>query len=154
MQFDSAPHTHTFASVLGWQSRVRIVVALIYAAATMTLQSVGMLLGSVVSIALTLVGYIAVTALTTLWAKRSRTALAIPVAIAITADIAFLFAVTGVTSSPGVFRPRADSVVLHRAHVRDLLRPRARHARADRLGAGLRRARGDRDQRRRDDRLR
>ncbi|MEO5567992.1 MAG: GGDEF domain-containing protein [Gemmatimonadaceae bacterium] len=103
MNFDSAPNTLTFGSVLGWQSRVRIVVALIYAAATMMLQSVGMLRGSVVPIALTLGGYIAATMLTTFWAKRFRTAMAIPVAIAITADIAFLFAVTGVTSSPAYF---------------------------------------------------
>jgi diguanylate cyclase (GGDEF)-like protein len=103
MKFDSAPNSQSFASVLGWQSRVRVVVALIYALATMALQSVGMLRGSVRSIALTLIGYIAITALTTLWARRLRGAVEIPVAIAITADIGFLFAVTGVTSSPAYF---------------------------------------------------
>jgi diguanylate cyclase (GGDEF)-like protein len=103
MNFDSAPNSQTFATVLGWQSRVRLTVALIYAAATMTLQAVGMLRGEMRTIALTLLGYVAVTLLTTMWAKRSQVAVEIPVAIAITADIAFLFAVTGVTSSPAYY---------------------------------------------------
>ena len=103
MKFDSTPNSQTFASVLGWQSQVRIVVAFIYAAATMTLQSVDMLRGSVSTIAFTLLGYIAITVVTTFAAKRMRTGVEIPAAIAITADISFLFAVTGVTSSPGYY---------------------------------------------------
>jgi diguanylate cyclase (GGDEF)-like protein len=103
MKFDSTPISQQFATVLGWQSRVRIVVALVYALATMALQSTGMLRGGVGIIALTLVGYIAVTVLTTLWAKKMRVAVEIPAAIAITADIAFLFAITGVTSSPSYY---------------------------------------------------
>jgi diguanylate cyclase (GGDEF)-like protein len=103
MKFDSTPNSQTFASVLGWQSRVRIVVALIYAAATMALQSVGMLRGNVSTIAFTLLGYIAITGLTAFAAKRMRSGVEIPAAIAITADIAFLFAVTGVTSIPAYY---------------------------------------------------
>ena len=103
MKFDSNPDSQSFATVLGWQSRVRIVVAVIYAAATMALQSVGMLRGSVPTIALTLAGYVAITVLTTWAAKRMRRGVEVPVAIAITADIAFLFAITGVTSSPAYY---------------------------------------------------
>jgi low temperature requirement protein LtrA len=100
MNFDAVPNSQSFATVLGWQSRVRIVVSLVYAAATMALQFAGMLRGDVASIALTLGGYIVMTLLTTLWAQRLRTGVEIAAGLAITADIAFLFAVTGVTSSP------------------------------------------------------
>lgn len=103
MNFDSTPNSQTMATVLGWQSRVRIVVALIYAAATMALQVGGMLRGSVSTIAIVLLAYLGVTLLTTLWAKRVDTLVELPVGIAITADIAFLFAVTGVTSSPAYY---------------------------------------------------
>jgi diguanylate cyclase (GGDEF)-like protein len=100
---DSTPNSHTLATVLGWQARVRILVAVIYAAATMVLQSVAMLRGQVTVIALILAGYLLVTIGTTLWAKRFQHMVEIPAAIAITADIAFLFAVTGVTSSPAYY---------------------------------------------------
>jgi diguanylate cyclase (GGDEF)-like protein len=103
MQFDSTPNSQTFASVLGWQSRVRVTVALIYAMATIVLQSIGMLRGSVRASGLALLAYIAVTILTTMWARRMRHGVEIPAGIAITADIAFLFAVTGMTSSPAYF---------------------------------------------------
>jgi diguanylate cyclase (GGDEF)-like protein len=103
MNFDSTPNSHTLATVLGWQARVRILVAVIYAAATMALQSVGMLRGQVGMIALILVGYIVVTMLTTVWAKRFHHMVDFPAAVAITADIAFLFAITGVTSSPAYY---------------------------------------------------
>jgi diguanylate cyclase (GGDEF)-like protein len=103
MNFDSSPNSHTLATVLGWQAKVRIIVALIYAAATMVLQAVGMLRGSVTTIAITLAVYVAITVVTTVWARRFESMVAIPAAIAITADIAFLFAVTGVTSSPAYY---------------------------------------------------
>ncbi|HET9425892.1 MAG TPA: diguanylate cyclase [Gemmatimonadaceae bacterium] len=103
MKFESTPNSQTFASVLGWQSRVRILVAVIYAVATIALQSGGLLRGSVSAVGLTMAGYIAVTVLTTFWARRIRSGAEIPVGIAITADIAFLFAVTAVTSSPAYF---------------------------------------------------
>ena len=103
MNFDTTPNSHTLATVLGWQSRVRIVVAVVYAAATMALQGVGMLRGSMSAIALTLVAYCAVTIITTGWAKRFQHMVSVPAAIAITADIAFLFALTGVTSSPAYY---------------------------------------------------
>jgi diguanylate cyclase (GGDEF)-like protein len=103
MNFDSTPNSHTLATVLGWQSRVRIIVAVVYAAATMALQSVGMLRGSMSAIALTLVAYCAITIVTTGWAKRFQHMVEFPAAIAITADIAFLFVITGVTSSPAYY---------------------------------------------------
>src|SRR4051812_43102876 len=103
MNFDSSPNSHTLATVLGWQAKVRIIVALIYAAATMVLQAVGMLRGGVTTIAITLAVYVAITVVTTVWARRFESMVAIPAAIAITADIAFLFAVTGVTSSPAYY---------------------------------------------------
>jgi diguanylate cyclase (GGDEF)-like protein len=102
MNFDSTPNSHALATVLGWQAKVRILVALIYAAATMVLQAVGMLRGRVGIIALILLGYVAITLITIVWAKRSHV-VEFPAAIAITADIAFLFAVTGVTSSPSYY---------------------------------------------------
>src|SRR3954466_2696650 len=103
MNFDSTPPSHTLAIVLGWQARLRIVAACIFAASTMVLQEVGMLRGQVSTIALILAGYVVVTVLTTLWAKRFQHMVDFPAAIAITADISFLFAVTGVTSSPGYY---------------------------------------------------
>src|SRR3954468_3519032 len=103
MNFDSTPTSHTLAIVLGWQARLRIVAACIFAASTMVLQSVGMLRGQVSMIALILAGYVLVTIVTTLWAKRFHRMVEFPAAIAITADIAFLFAVTGVTSSPAYY---------------------------------------------------
>ena len=103
MTLESNPNSHTLATVLGWQSRVRILVAVVYAAATMALQGVSMLRGSMSAIAITLLGYIAVTILTTLWAKKFQHMVEFPAAIAITADIAFLFVVTGVTSSPAFY---------------------------------------------------
>src|SRR5437868_10758545 len=60
VSFDSTPNARTFAGVLGWQSRVRVLVSCVYAAATMALQAVGMLNGRILWIAITLVGYIAV----------------------------------------------------------------------------------------------
>jgi diguanylate cyclase (GGDEF)-like protein len=103
MNFDSTPNSHTLATVLAWQARVRILVALIYAAATMVLQGAGMLRGHVSTIALILVAYGAITIATALWARRFHRMIELPAAVAITADIAFLFAVTGVTSSPAYF---------------------------------------------------
>jgi diguanylate cyclase (GGDEF)-like protein len=103
MNFDSTPNAHVLATVLGWQAKVRILVAVIYAAATMALQSVGMLRGQAGIIALILAGYVAITFVTTIWAKRFKHMVEFPAAIAITADIAFLFAVTGVTSSPAYY---------------------------------------------------
>src|SRR5689334_1716469 len=103
MNLDSTPNSHTLATVLGWQSRVRIVVAVVYAAATMALQSFSMLRGSMSAIALTLLAYIGVTIITTIWAKRFQNMVEFPAAIAITADIAFLFFATGVTSSPAYY---------------------------------------------------
>jgi diguanylate cyclase (GGDEF)-like protein len=103
MNFDSTPNSHALATVLGWQAKVRILVAVIYAAATMVLQSVGMLRGRVGMIALILAGYVAVTLATTAWARKFKHMVDFPAAVAITADIAFLFAVTGVTSSPAYY---------------------------------------------------
>src|ERR1051325_4537561 len=103
MNFDPTPNSHTLATVLGWQAKVRIVVAVIYAAATMALQGVGMLRGNMSAIALTLLAYIGVTIITTFWAKRFHQMVDFPAALAITADIAFLFVVTGVTSSPSYY---------------------------------------------------
>ena len=103
MNFETPPYSKALANVLGWQSRVRIVVAGIYAAATMVLQSVGMLWGSVLAIGVTFAAYAGVTLITTEWAKRFRSMVDVPAAIAITADIAFLFAVTGMTSSPAYY---------------------------------------------------
>jgi len=103
MNLDAPTTPETLANVLGWQSRVRVIVACIYAAATMVLQSVNMLQGDVRTIAYTLAGYVAVTLLTAFWARKSQRSVELPVAIAITADIAFLFVVTGVTSSPAYF---------------------------------------------------
>ena len=103
MNLDSTPTARTMANILGWQSRVRIIVALIYGAATMALQSFDMLLGSVTTILATLAAYIAVTLLTAYLAKRYRNLAEVAVGIAITSDIAFLFAVTGVTSSPAYY---------------------------------------------------
>ena len=80
-----------------------MLVACIYAAATMALQYAGMLRGQVSQIALILAGYVAVTIATTVWAKKFKHMVEFPAAIAITADIAFLFAVTGVTSSPAYY---------------------------------------------------
>lgn len=103
MKLDPVPNSQNFASVLGWQSRVRVAVALIYATATMALQAMGMLRGSVQSIALTLTAYVGLTLLTAFWARRMRRGVEIPAGIAIVADIAFLFAVTGITSVPAYF---------------------------------------------------
>jgi diguanylate cyclase (GGDEF)-like protein len=103
MNFDTVPHSQTFATVLGWQSRVRILVSLVFSASTIALQAAGMLRGSIASIALTLGGYIVVTLLTTLWARRAQVGLEFAAGLAITADIAFLYAVTGITSSPAYF---------------------------------------------------
>lgn len=103
VRFDSAPNSRTFAAVLGWQLRVRIVVASIYAASTMVLQTVGMLRGSVLTIALTLMIYILITRLMVAWSHRIRAVVGIPVAISIVADLAFLLIVTGVTSSPAYY---------------------------------------------------
>jgi diguanylate cyclase (GGDEF)-like protein len=103
MDLDSPATPETLAKALGWQSRVRIVVAVIYAAATMLLQAVGMLRGQVGAIAFTLAGYVTVTLVTAFWAKRSRGSVEVPVALAISADIAFLFVVTGITSSPAYY---------------------------------------------------
>lgn len=103
MKFESTPNSRTFASVLGWQSRVRIIVACIYAVATMALQAAGMLRGSIGTIGLTLLVYVGVTLAMTAWAQKVRVGAEIPVAISITADIAFLFAITGVTSSPAYY---------------------------------------------------
>ena len=103
MNIDSTPNSRTLATVLGWQARVRIVVAIIYAAATMGLQAVGMLRGQPRAIGLIFLGYLVVTVGTTIWAKRFQHLVEFPAAVAITADIAFLFAVTGVTSSPAYF---------------------------------------------------
>src|SRR3954470_19125636 len=103
MNIDSTPNSHTLATVLGWQAKLRIAAAFIFAASTMALQAVGMLRGRVGVIALILAGYVLVTILTTVWAKRFHRMVEFPAAIAITADIAFLFAVTGVTSSPAYF---------------------------------------------------
>src|SRR3954468_10128732 len=103
MSFDTTPNSRTFAGVLRWQSRVRIIVACIYSAATMGLQAVGMLQGSIVSIALTVAIYIAVTLAMTAMAQRMGDKSEIPVAISILGDLAFLFAVTGVTSVPAYY---------------------------------------------------
>src|SRR3954470_2604461 len=103
MNIDSTPNSHTLATVLGWQAKLRIAAAFIFAASTMALQAVGMLRGRVGVIALILAGYVLVTILTTVWAKRFHRMVEFPAAIAITADIAFLFAVTGVTSSPAYY---------------------------------------------------
>ncbi len=103
MSIDSTPNARTLATILGWQSRVRIIVGLIYAVATMALQAFDMLLGSVSTIALTLAAYVAVTLTTAFIANRYRHLAEVAVGIAITSDIAFLFAVTGVTSSPAYF---------------------------------------------------
>lgn len=103
MNLDSTSQSQSFASVLAWQSRVRVVVALVYAAATMALQRASLLNGSMRVIALMLLGYVAITLLTTMWATRIRVGVQIAVGLAITADIAFLFAITGVTSIPAYF---------------------------------------------------
>src|SRR3954468_22839409 len=103
MSFDTTPNSRTFAGVLRWQSRVRIIVACIYSAATMGLQAVGMLQGSIVSIALTVAIYIAVTLAMTAMAQRMGDKSEIPVAISILGDLAFLFAVTGVTPVPAYY---------------------------------------------------
>jgi diguanylate cyclase (GGDEF)-like protein len=103
MNLDSTPTARTMANILGWQSRVRIIVAVIYGAATMALQAFDMLLGSVTTILATLAAYVAVTLLTAFLAKHYRNLAEVAVGIAITSDIAFLFAVTGVTSSPAYY---------------------------------------------------
>ena len=103
MNLDPTPNAKTLANVLGWQSRVRIVVSVIYAAATMTLQTLDMLNGSVRAIAMVLAAYVAITLITTFWARRWHGSVEVAVGMAITADIAFLFAVTGMTSSPAYF---------------------------------------------------
>ena len=100
MSFDSTPNSRTFAAVLGWQSRVRVVVAIVYAAATMALQAVGMLQGRIASIGITLLAYVAITLVMTAAAQRLRGGVGIPVAISILADLGFLFAVTDLTSVP------------------------------------------------------
>jgi diguanylate cyclase (GGDEF)-like protein len=101
--FDSTPNSRTFAGVLGWQSRVRIIVACVYAVATMALQAVGMLQGSIVSIGVTLAMYIGITLGMTSAALRMRRAIGLPVAVSILADLGFLFAVTSVTSVPAYY---------------------------------------------------
>jgi diguanylate cyclase (GGDEF)-like protein len=101
--FDSTPNSRTFAGVLGWQSRVRIIVACVYAVATMALQAVGMLQGSIVSIGVTLAMYIGTTLGMTSAALRMRRAIGLPVAVSILADLGFLFAVTSVTSVPAYY---------------------------------------------------
>src|SRR3954471_10327848 len=101
--FDSTPNSRTFAGVLGWQSHVRIVVACVYAIATMALQAVGMLQGSILPIGVTLATYIAITLGMTSAAQRMRRAIGLPVAVSILADLGFLFAVTSVTSVPAYF---------------------------------------------------
>jgi diguanylate cyclase (GGDEF)-like protein len=103
MNFDPTPNAKTLANVLGWQSQVRIVVSVIYAAATMTLQALDMLNGNVSATAMILAAYVGVTLITTFWAKRWHGTVEVAVGMAITADIAFLFAVTGMTSSPAYF---------------------------------------------------
>jgi diguanylate cyclase (GGDEF)-like protein len=103
MSLETTPDHNTFASVLGWQSRVRIAVACIYAGATIALQSLGMLRGARAPIAIALAAYVVIILITTAWARRYRTAAELPVALTITADIAFLFVVTGVTSSPAYY---------------------------------------------------
>jgi diguanylate cyclase (GGDEF)-like protein len=101
--FDSTPNSRTFAGVLGWQSRVRIVVACVYAVATMALQAVGMLQGSIISIGVTLAAYIGITLGMTSAALRMRRSIGLPVAVSILADLGFLFAVTSVTSVPAYY---------------------------------------------------
>lgn len=103
MSFDSTPNSRTFAGVLGWQSRVRVIVAIVYAAATMALQAVGMLQGSITSMGSALLAYITITLVMTAAAQRMRTAIELPVAISILADLGFLFAVTSVTSVPAYY---------------------------------------------------
>ena len=98
VSFESTPNARTFAGVLGWQSRVRVLVSCVYAIATMALQAVGMLNGRILWIAITLVGYIAVTLVMTALARRLHRGIGWPVAISILADLAFLFAITSVTS--------------------------------------------------------
>src|SRR5258708_19425229 len=103
MSFDSAPNARTFGAVLGWQSRVRVIVAFVYAAATMGLQAVGMLQGSIGSIGATLGVYVAITLLMTALAQRMHEKIEFPVAVSILADLGFLFAVTSVTSVPAYY---------------------------------------------------
>ena len=103
MNLDSTPNPQTLATVLGWQSRVRIVVAGIYAAATVTLQFFNMLHQGIPSTVWIFVAYIAITIATTASARRFPQSVRIAAAVAITADIAFLFAVTGVTSSSAYY---------------------------------------------------
>jgi diguanylate cyclase (GGDEF)-like protein len=99
----SAPDSRTFASVLGWQSRVRIVVAAVYAAATMGLQLAGLLQGSVLAIGATFVLYAALTLAAAAWARSRRSPVGFPVAIALAADLGFLVVMTGATSIPAYY---------------------------------------------------
>ena len=103
MNLDSTPNSRTLATVLGWQAKVRVAASIIFAASTMVLQSMGMLRGRIGVIALILAAYVAITLVTAAWGKRFHRVVDFPAALAITADIAFLFAVTGVTSSPSYY---------------------------------------------------
>jgi diguanylate cyclase (GGDEF)-like protein len=103
VSFESIPNSRTFSSVLGWQSRVRIIVACVYAAATMGLQAVDMLQGGVPTIGITLAIYIVLTLSMNWLAPRMPRSVGIPVAVTILADLGFLFAVTSVTSVPAYY---------------------------------------------------
>jgi diguanylate cyclase (GGDEF)-like protein len=103
VQLDARPNSQSYAAVLAWQARVRVAVSLVYAAATVLLQTFGMLNGSRVIIALTLLGYLVITLAAAAVASRMRRGVEYPAAAAITADLAFLLIVTGVTSSPGYY---------------------------------------------------
>jgi diguanylate cyclase (GGDEF)-like protein len=103
VSFESIPNSRTFSSVLGWQSRVRVIVACLYAVATMALQAMDMLGGSVRTIAITLAVYIAVTLGMTQLARRLRRWIGLPVAVSILADLGFLFAITADTSIPAYY---------------------------------------------------
>jgi diguanylate cyclase (GGDEF)-like protein len=88
---------------MGWQARVRVAASIVYAAATMLLQTWGMLNGSRALIALTLAGYLVITLGATALARRMTRGAEYPAAVSISADLAFLLVVTGVTSSPGYY---------------------------------------------------
>jgi diguanylate cyclase (GGDEF)-like protein len=103
VKFDSTPNSRTFATVLGWQSGPRIAIAVVYALATTALQLGGMLRGAAIATGATLAVYVAATLLTRTWAQRARSRHGLPAAVAILADIAFLLAVTGITSAPGYY---------------------------------------------------
>lgn len=91
------------AEVLLWQSRVRMIVALVAGGAQFILQQHRILHGNALYLLEGVCGYIAVVTATALYVQRTGRAPNWAVAITVVADILFIFGSTLVSSPPGYY---------------------------------------------------